>query len=148
MPLDLHLHIEGADPVVRMLENIGVAAADMRPAWDRLEERFSGYEEDWFAGEGNGTWPELSHRYAEWKAKHYPGAGILVAEGDLKGSLLDVEISNKDEHSFEFGTEDPKARYHQDGGGNLPQRKVIDVSDDELDEWTELIMDHLLDRER
>lgn len=147
MPMHLEISVTGADTTLRKLEHIVLAAEDYTPVWQEVKQRFSSWEENWFAGEGNGTWPGLSRDYAHWKAKHFPGEPLLVATHDLKDSLLDPSVSDMDAFSFSFGTDDPKAHYHQEGGGNLPQRKVIDVGDDEIDSWMVLISEHLMGSE-
>ena len=133
----------GEDQVERTLLGYAERSTDMRPAWEQIEARFVEYEEDWFAAEGDGTWPPLSRSYAEWKARHFPGQPTLQREGILVESVLRPDISVMEPSYAIFGTADPVAGYHQKGGGNLPVRKVIDLSDEERQEWVRIVQAHL-----
>lgn len=43
---------------------------------------------EWYDSEGSGTWlPNTSRAYLKWKAKHYPGQGLLHMTGGLYGSI-------------------------------------------------------------
>jgi len=94
------------------------------------------------SGPEMGSWAPLSQSYAAWKAKHYPGAPILVRKGKLRAALTDSsapgakrDISGE---SLTFGTSGiPYASAHQTGSvaghltaGNLPARPVFDFGGD------------------
>jgi hypothetical protein len=91
--------------------------------WGFERTRFS------FASAGDGTWAPLAEstvakRKGKGESEPMP---ILHEYGPLENSLhrgganhvLDVTSNGVIE-----GTADPKARFHQDGGANLPQRKI------------------------
>lgn len=139
MAVHLKFSFFGEAQVDRTLLAYAERAADMRPAWDLLEDRFRAYEQAWFDSEGDGRWPQLSRSYGAWKAKHYPGRKILVREGDLRASVLKPDISVKEPGYAIFGTGDPVASYHQRGDGHLPVRKVIDLDDTEREEWVRTV---------
>lgn len=124
------------DRTIARLERVD----DMRPAWALLKERFLAWEARWFASEGSGTWSPLSPPYAKWKAQHYPVQTILRRDDVLHRSLTvgpDIDI---EEPSFAiFGSADPVARYHQEGAGRLPVRKVISLDENERQEWVKTV---------
>lgn len=120
------------------------AVEDARPAWEVLAERFARLERRQFATEGraaSGGWPALSPDYAAWKARHYPGKPILEREGDLKASLTSrpfgVEVL---EPAFMVvGSDVEYGRYHQHGGGNLPQRRPVELPESERRTWARIL---------
>jgi len=108
-----------------------------------LQERFQTMSRQMFKTQGGygrlGRWKPLSSRYKKQKAKRFPGTTILVATGRLKNSLT----KNSDDsiiygtHTsngfvFRFGTQVEYADYHQKGSGNLPKRKQIDPTQQQL----------------
>lgn len=142
--LRLRFEFFGEAQVDRTLDRFA-KADDMRPAWALLRERFVAYEAETFSSEGHGSWSPLSPAYAAWKGRHYPGKTIMRREDDLFHSLtdnLDIEIMEPDYAIF--GTADPVAEFHQRGMGNLPRRKVIDLSEAERQEWVRTIQDWLI----
>lgn len=89
-----------------------------------------GFERSRFSSAGDGTWKPLaestiSKRKSKGESEPLP---ILHERGDLENSLhrggvnhvLDVTAS-----AIIEGTQDPKARFHQDGGVNLPARTIV-----------------------
>ncbi len=145
MPVHLRFTFFGEDQIDRSLLAIAERAQDMRPAWDALEARCTGYEERWFASQGDGQWPQLSRNYGAWKARHFPGKPILQREGELLASVTKPDISVKEPSYAIFGTGDPVAVYHQKGSGRLPIRRVIDLSDDERREWVRVVQRYLVE---
>lgn len=143
MPTTIRFTFLGETQVERTLLGYADRADDMRPAWQRIEGRFRDYEENWFAAEGDGQWPPLSRSYAQWKARHFPGQPTLVREGVLRESLTKPDISVMEPSYAIFGTGDPVASYHQHGGGHLPVRRVIDLSEEERREWVRIVQEHL-----
>jgi hypothetical protein len=107
--------------------------------WPRFEEELQKQVIAQFAESGgpSGAWPALSDKppgkgYASRKATQYPGAGILVASGELMASFVQGGAG----HVFEsrpmgmtWGSTNPLAGYHQRGHSTptpLPQRKLFD----------------------
>jgi phage gpG-like protein len=144
VPVHIRFTFFGEDQVNRTMVGFAERAADMRPAWDLIETRFTEYEEKWFSSEGDGQWPQLSKDYARWKAVHFPGEPVLHREGTLQDSMTKPDISIKEPGYAIFGSGDPVAGYHQGGKGNLPIRRVIDLDEDERSEWVKVVQRHLL----
>ena len=111
-----------------------------------------------FSSEGGYSgeqWAPLSPTYAAWKAKHYPGRGILQREGRLYNSLSAQSgdtIFRVTPTSAEFGTKVPYAVYHQAedrGAAPFPRRAVIPpFTRAELTRIKDAILAYLLEKMR
>jgi len=138
MPTRLHFEFYGDAQVDRTLDAIEGRAQDASPVWDVIADRFLHVEEQQFASEGgwgSGGWPALSPAYAAWKQAHYSGRPILVLTGDLERSLTDgpaVRVIRPDR--MWIGSDVAHGRYHQLGDG-VPQRRPIDLPEDERRQW-------------
>ena len=69
------------------LNQLAILMLDLRPFWPKVVPLFIGWMREQFRTEGryfNTPWRPLSPAYAAWKQRHYPGRGILIAEGDLR----------------------------------------------------------------
>jgi hypothetical protein len=98
-----------------------------------MRNRFSG------ASEGGTIWEPLKPPTVEQHKKvgdYLPH--VLHLTGELEQSLKRGEANHVLEitdNSVIEGTEDPKARFHQDGGENLPKRAIlVEPETDTLDE--------------
>lgn len=106
---------------------------DLRGVWEVFKGFFVATEKELFASQGGtggaGRWPALSPGYAAWKAKHYPGAGILVRSGALRGEMTTPAIYQAQPRSLVIGggVDASYGIYHQTGDG-VPVRKVIDIA--------------------
>lgn len=132
----------------RTLARVGANAADASPAWDKIADRFAAAERRQFAtqgGYGSGGWAPLSPKYATWKAKHYPGKGILVRTGELEASLtrrpFGIEVIQA--ASLTIGSGVPWGRFHQAGDG-VPRRRPIELPESERREWVKILQKHLM----
>lgn len=136
--------VEGETQIDRTLARFADNVGDASPLWDKLADRFVSIERRQFKSEGaygSGGWAALSPRYAAWKARAYPGKPILEREGNLVESLtrrpLGVEVI---EAGFMvLGSGIDYGRYHQAGGGNLPQRRPVELPESERRSWVRLI---------
>lgn len=114
---------------------------DMTDVLTALADDFLKIERRQFRGEGtfSAGWAPLTERYARRKATKYPGAKILVAEGDLMASLTKRGARNAvreiTRDSLLVGTTDPKARYHQRGTETMAQRRPVELSKGARDRW-------------
>ena len=136
--------VEGEVQVDRTLARFAENVGDATPLWDSLATRFARIEARQFKSEGaygSGGWPALSPRYAAWKAKHYPGKPILERTGELKDSLtrrpLGIEVLTPS--SMTVGSGIDYGRFHQAGGGRLPQRRPVELPESERRTWVRLI---------
>lgn len=136
--------VEGEAQIDRTLARFADNVSDALPLWDKLADRFASIERRQFASEGgygSGGWPALSPRYAAWKARHYPGKPILERDGELKRSLtvrpFGVEVLTPS--SMTVGSGIDYGRFHQQGAGNLPQRRPVELPESERRTWVRLI---------
>lgn len=142
MPVQLTFSVFGDVQVDRTLEAIEHNAEDLRPAWRELQRRFLKLEARQFATEGgySGGWTPLAPRYAAWKARRFPGKTILRRTDELWRSLTEgPDIAILEPHYMILGTSVAYAEPHQRGGGRLPRRRVVELSDGERREWVKVL---------
>lgn len=140
MGVVLQMDIVGERVFDRTLSGLAERAEDLRPVWDSLADRFENAEKRQFRSEGrygSGGWQPLSDDYAAWKDRVAPGKPIMELTGDLKKDLTTqpFALDVREPHLFMVGTMDPKARWHQEGAGRNPQRKVVSLPESEKRQW-------------
>lgn len=132
------------------------ATSDLSPAFERIADDFEETQDQQFdregAGEGNPRWAVLSSKYAEWKARHYPGARILTATGKLRDALTggSGSVRKVDPLRLEVGgsiTVGKGRRWdlgalHQTGTRHMPARKVVNLSRRQRHRWMRIFTDH------
>lgn len=97
------------------------------------------------------NWQPLSDSYGKWKAIHYPGQPLLRRTDALFRSLTEEggdNISEVERESLVYGTRNPVAFYQQRGGGRLPRRKILDVTEEDRREIAARVRAHLDDQGR
>lgn len=136
--------VEGEVQIDRTLARFEENIADAEQLWDKLADRFAKLERRQFASEGaygSGGWAPLSPTYGAWKAVHYPGKPILERTGLLKESLtrrpFGIEVIEPGFMVLGSGVD--YGKYHQAGGGNLPQRRPVELPESERRTWVRLI---------
>lgn len=136
--------VEGETQVDRTLARFADNVGDARPAWEALAAKFARAERRQFATEGayaSGGWAPLSPKYAAWKERHYPGRPILELTGALKDSLtrrpFGVEVIEPGYMVLGSGID--YGKYHQAGGGRLPRRRPVELTEASRREWVRLI---------
>lgn len=72
-------------------------------------------------------WQRLSDKYSVWKAKHYPGRGILERTGKLAGSFY----FEADDNSVRVGNSVDYFKYHQstEQRTKIPRRAPMGIND-------------------
>lgn len=147
MAVTLSFGVFGEQQVERTLEGIADRAEDMRPAWEVLRGRFLRVEQRQFASQGrySGGWAPLSPRYAAWKARHYPGKTILRRTDQLWRSLTQgPEIAILEPRFMMLGSAVRYGAFHQAGGGNLPRRRPVELSEYERRQWVKVMQSHIV----
>lgn len=136
--------VEGEAQVDRTLARFAENVGDATPVWNKLADRFASIETRQFDSEGaygSGGWPALSPKYAAWKSRHFPGAPILVRSGALRDSLTSrpfgIEVIRPESMTIGSGIE--YGRYHQGGAGNNPQRRPVELPENERRSWVNMI---------
>lgn len=96
---------------------------------------------------GGPGWPALARSTEAKKARRIGGPSrILIDTGDLKNSFVKGNQRNIFRLSAlegEYGSSDPKGMFHQEGGGRLPQRLIIDVTGRDESRYEQFMVDDL-----
>lgn len=148
----ISLIVEGEAEFDRQFDRFDAVISDLRPIWPDVRDKFWQIEEIQFGGEGSpgrsGKWKKLTKRYAEQKIARYgPGLKILEATGDLKASLTGQTgdtVYRTSKTEIAIGTRLARGRFHHIGAGNLPVRKVIDLSNTSRTELMKVIQGSLV----
>lgn len=132
----------GEAQVDRTLEVVSLHAQDATPVWEELADRFLDDERRQFQSEGaygSGRWAPLSPKYAAWKARHWPGRGILVRTGELVASLTQgPQVRVITPSQMAVGSAVDHGKYHQRGQG-VPRRRPVELPESERREWTRAV---------
>lgn len=125
---DFEMTFLGEDLLQQRLSRFADDVKDYRPFWPTAIDHFRINNEEQFETLGQGQWPALSPKYAEWKSKNYPGMPMMQRTGrlieSLTGETKDTLVDGN-ALTLKFGTKVPYAAYHQKGGSLLPMRKVV-----------------------
>ncbi len=136
---------KGADEAGSALEQLGRRAQDARPASYKVRTVFRKAERRRFDYSGPG-WAPLEATTRERKSREQLDPRILRAKGALYRSLTSptaaFQIDRRDRTEFEFGTDVPYARFHEQGRG-VPQRKLIDLTPAEHRDLTSTIESYI-----
>jgi len=128
--------------VTGWLDSINQRVEDISPVADQIVDAFlEDNKINWNRG-----WEKLSPTYAEWKAKHYPTAGILELDGTLKRSLVSGTsdtIIRREQGGVKIGTAVPYAVFHQEGTKKMPRRPPMALSDDFISTLEQIISDFI-----
>lgn len=116
------------------LEDLGLAAKDMRGAFDQYGEYIvNKHIPNQFKRQGTPKrWAPLSEKYAQWKRKHYGNLPILVLSGKMrKGFKWQVtprtmKIVNR-VAAGQGGNKTPRWLWHQEGTDNMPARPMLQI---------------------
>lgn len=120
------IEIDAAD-ADRDLLRVAALLTDMRPFWPKVVPLFTAWMSRQFESEGaygGMPWAKLSPAYAAWKSVHYPGKGILVAEGDLRRASANPTRS-AGPLTLELTIKDEKIAYHEEGTPRMPARPLL-----------------------
>jgi hypothetical protein len=87
VPDGLHFDTSGFTELDAKIARLIELVRDLRPFWPLIIPLYVEWEGQQFDSGGEfwgDPWAELTPDYAAWKTEHYPGRGILMAEGDLR----------------------------------------------------------------
>lgn len=118
MTIKLDVDASHADKVLLKAAHI---MADLRGFWPLVIPIFHKWMVRQFETEGDymgSPWAKLSPGYAAWKAIAYPGKGILVATGQLKGAAL-TPARTATANTLILTINSPKAGWQYDQGRKL-----------------------------
>lgn len=87
MPEGINIEGGGLASIEERLEKLVEACLDLRPFWPLVIPLYTRWMGEQFDSGGDffgEHWQPLTPDYAAWKSEHYPGRGLLMAEGDLR----------------------------------------------------------------
>lgn len=131
-----------ADPGLRRLsvafERAGAEVAQVsKHILPRLSTALEEAAAAQFDGEGvgpSGRWKQLSAKYAQWKARVFPGMPILQRTGALRDGLTNsssaTAIRSISGDSLTYGASVDYGSLHQRGTSKMPARPPIDLGPD------------------
>ncbi len=118
--------ITGHDAALRMMRELRLRANDQRPAWREVGRYMRRITREQFRTEGvrllGRRWQPLSPPYAARKRAMGFTTGILRRTGRMARSFRVLDI-RKD--SMTYGSRMDRARWHQTGAGNNPERPIL-----------------------
>ena len=126
------------DTFIRNIERLSENLTDGFD-WSSLAPLIAEAADNIFASEGRGAWPQLSEAYARWKAKNYPGKGILELTGAYRSAATQIgsphNVVEVGPDHLTYGVEGlDYPIFHESGTNRLPARPVFDLlaEDEEL----------------
>lgn len=146
--ITIGFEVAGETQVARQFSILDEFSRDLSEPLGQLMDQLLVSVEAQFDTEGaaadGAPWQPLSDDYGQWKAEHYPGRKILVAEGTMKAAMLnklDAVRVSAEQAVYEPVSE--IAGYHQSGADwigpawghgeyphHLPQRRMVDLSEE------------------
>lgn len=144
----LSIETIGTEKFVRGFNRYNAQMKDLRVPLEDIATDFYQTEKKIFASGGK---PEkfeaLSPRYEKWKSINFPGRGIMVLHGNLRGALIghpkDLSkaqpIRNIKKQSGELGASGPYVNRHQEGTHGMPQRKIVQLTETTKRRWGRII---------
>jgi phage gpG-like protein len=138
----------GATPVVHKLLGFSSRAEHMEPGLASVASMMREAEQRRFDAEGYGEWEQLAPATVARKAAEGLDYRILRATGALYDSLTqeggdNIEVVTDD--TLIFGSSDPKGAFHQRGNEHLPQRKPLEMREEDRIEFTRELQRYLVD---
>ena len=119
------------DTFIRNIERLSENLTDGFD-WESLAPTVAEAVDNIFASEGRGQWPQLSEAYARWKAKNFPGKGILELTGAYRNAATQIgsphNVITTTENSLTYGVEGlDYPVFHESGTDRMPARPVFDL---------------------
>jgi phage gpG-like protein len=129
------LQIENEQILDREINRFSNGAQDFRVIAPTLLVTIRDIVREQFAAQGRGLfgrWRKLSDRYAQWKARKYPGQPILRASDRMFNSLMSrtqYSIVSLRKTELIYGTRVRYASFHQTGTAKMARRPIFDLRD-------------------
>jgi len=142
--------VEGEVQLDRAIGRLTAGTRDMRVPFEKVGEDFREVEKLQFDAEGYG-WEELSPAYEATKQQQYPGKTILRRTDRLYNAMTHKQaldnVSTVKPMEAEFGARGvagQRGSWHQLGAGSLPQRKVIDLREQDKRMFTKTVHTYMI----
>lgn len=137
--------VGGDTQLARGFSRFGDSVKDLRGAFREIVKDFRDGEARQFETEGaygSGGWEPLAESTLVHKSQEGFPMAIMVRTGRLKESLVGKAGGTIEELrplSLRLGTSVPYAGYHQDGTDAMPQRRLIDLPEEQKTRWTKIM---------
>jgi len=149
--------IDGDRELSARFHGLLAALEDWSPAFEAIvtdwratmREKFAsgGTFESGSDAQGNALpgWAPLSEQYAKWKARKYPGAGILVRTGQLREASINPDVTIEP-RQLKLVIPTPWAIYHQSSRPRkrLPRRAFASLTAKQPGRWVRALREHLV----
>lgn len=129
------IELQGTTELRRKARVFQTEIDDFGPLWDSLTNVMIEHELDWFASEGEGSWPPLSPKYEARKVREGFEPETLVRTEVLLESLTTPGAAEVGQgrttagtfagNTFSWGTDDETAEYHTTGRDDMPPRPPL-----------------------
>lgn len=144
----LDFEVFGERQVSRDLLRLGNRAGNARPAFDAIADRLEGISAQQFDSQGGRSraWAPLADSTRRRKAALGLDHRILHATGELRRSLTGGPGGQRITtlNQIVYGTTVPYAGFHQAGGGHLPRRRVVDLTECDRKEMVQILQRYML----
>lgn len=140
----LRLTLEGETQISRAFVIAEEAMGDLAPAFKVIGQQVQAGVRGQFASQGarggGERWTELRPSYRAWKNVHYPGRPMLVRLGGMKGAMLNPQSMRATGRGLIYEPRSGYAAYHQRGEGQLPQRRMVQLTAGDRRGWERVIL--------
>lgn len=140
--------VVGETVINRAFTRLVAGVQDFSEVFEKIGEDFRDIEKEQFDAE---PWVPLSPAYAVWKELHFPGQSLLRLTDRLYSSMTslggpdNVNIIQPLQATFGAGGESGRyGVFHQLGTMNMPQRKVIDFTEDDKRMFTKTMHTYMV----
>ena len=142
----MHIELTGVKEFEENLDRIHGVIQSFEPELRDIGEWYIGFlTNDVFETEGgvyHDHWASLSPDYAERKAGHYPGRGVLEASGFMRTHW---KLYTTSQYAL-IENEADYAIYHQEGTDKMPQRMIVKLDRERQDTIYEKFKEGILKR--
>lgn len=144
MPDFISIQVSGEERLQRALTGMTGDVSDLRPSWRPVSDEVYSIVRNQFATEGGragSRWPKRSEKYLDrLTAMNRRGFTTIAEPLRRTGALYNAVSTRGAPHgvydaqadSLTLGTDLPYANIHQRGGPKMPQRKVYDLTEQDV----------------
>lgn len=125
--------IRGDRRVIQLMEEMKDKTRTVAVVWPQVGDVVAENMAEQFATEGvhltGRHWAPLKPAYLAWKVRHGFHPEILRRTDAMAASLISRPMAVEEYRPFSatFGTDDPKAHFHQGGTRFMAERRIMDV---------------------
>lgn len=146
-----NVEIEGSEAVRVLMSEMKDRTTGVEKAWPKVGQVIADAMTEQFDTEGvrltGKPWAPLSPPYLRWKIRKGFDPRRLHQTGAMRRSLTSrpMAIETYGPTSARFGTDDPKARFHQGGTRRMPERTILAVDEDLSDDASQVLARYIFE---